>query len=122
MAFEVPGFTDGTEVAAADLSAKQFFAVALGATGWALGGANEQGIGVLQNDPISGAAATVQLDGISKAVAGAAITKGAKLMTNAAGKLVTATIGLHIVAEAKAAAGADGDVIPVIIAYQGLAP
>jgi len=45
--------------AAADLSAKQYFAVSLGATGWNLSAANGRAHGVLLNKPASGAAAQV---------------------------------------------------------------
>lgn len=49
------------------------------------------GIGILQNDPVSGAVADVAIGGISKAVAGAAITLGAALMADSSGRVITAT-------------------------------
>lgn len=121
MAFEIPGFMIGVEVAASDLSTHQFKAVKFTATGWDLAGAGEQAVGFLQNKPASGAVAEVMEDGVSKAVAGASFAKGAKLMVNASAKLVTATSTNHIVAQALAAAGAADEIVPVIAAYKGVA-
>src|SRR6185437_1312613 len=47
--------------------------------------------GVLQNDPVSGGVADVCVAGVSKVVAGAAITLGANLMSDTAGRAITAT-------------------------------
>jgi hypothetical protein len=47
--------------------------------------------GILQNAPASGQPADVGIFGVSKAVMGAAATAGADLMTNSAGRLITAT-------------------------------
>lgn len=52
--------------------------------------------GILQNSPALGDAADVCLVGISKAVGGAAITRGAALMTDSSARLVTQT-GSNIV-------------------------
>jgi hypothetical protein len=49
--------------------------------------------GVLQNKPAAAAACDVGIWGISKVVAGAAITAGAKLMTNSSGAAITWTSG-----------------------------
>ena len=122
MAFQVPDFVDGTELAAADLSAKQFFGVVLTSSGYNLGGDSAKIAGVLQNDPISGAAATVGVSGISKGVAGAAFAKGVDLALNAAGKFIAAVSGKNIVAVAKQAAGADGDVVAMLLGFKGLVP
>jgi hypothetical protein len=121
MAYEIPGFVIGTEVTAADLSAGQFRAVKFTATGWDFAGAGEQAVGILQDKPASGKVAEVVADGISKVVAGAAFAKGAKLMTNATGKLITATATNHIVAQALAAAGAADELVSAVIGYKGVA-
>jgi hypothetical protein len=47
--------------------------------------------GILQNDPLSGQAANVGWSGITKAVAGAAITAGAGLMSDTSGRVITWT-------------------------------
>jgi len=79
-------------VAAADLSAKQYYCVKVDSNGKAaLCGAAENSVGILQNDPTSGQMATVGMLGLSKAKYGASVTAGANLMTDASGKLITAT-------------------------------
>jgi hypothetical protein len=47
--------------------------------------------GVLQNDPASGAVCQIAYSGVSKVVAGASITLGANLMSDTAGRAITAT-------------------------------
>ena len=54
-------------------------------------GNTDKAIGVLQNDPLSGAVADVCIGGISKAVAGASITLGAALMSDTSGRVITQT-------------------------------
>ena len=49
------------------------------------------GVGILQNDPASGAVCDIAVAGVSKAVAGAAITLGAGLMADTSGRVITAT-------------------------------
>ena len=48
-------------------------------------------VGILQNDPASGAVCDIAVAGISKAVAGASITLGAGLMADTSGRVITAT-------------------------------
>lgn len=107
--------------AGADLSAKQYFFVAVAADGQvdpAGNGANADG--VLQNDPdAAGKMADVAIAGISKVVAGAAITRGDKVASDAAGKAKTAVSTNRVLGLALAAAGADGDVIPVLLKLAG---
>ena len=91
--------------AAADLTAKQFYAIKIDTNGLAaVAGAGEAGIGILQNNPGLGQSAAVQVDGISKARAGATIAAGAPLASNASGLLITATTGNYIIGFAKEAA------------------
>lgn len=117
MATEQMGFNIGTEVAAADLSAKQFFAMKYTSSGVNIAtAAGEPILGILQNKPVSGAVADVCTLGVCKAVAGAAITKGAKLMTDANGRVITAaTTGSTIIGWALEAAGASGDIITIAL-------
>lgn len=95
MATESPSIHDGSQTtAAADLSAKQFYAVKLSAARAvnlaSTGGENIYGI--LQNAPVSGAPADVVIFGICKAICGTAgVTAGAAVMTDTAGKLTDQT-------------------------------
>lgn len=121
MAFEIPGFTY-SRPADADHRANQFRCMVLAADGdAALAGANVRIIGILQNDPNIGEAATVQRDGISKAEAGAAFAIAALLATDATGRLVTAAGGQQVVAIALTAGGGAGQIASVLLGYQGLA-
>ena len=78
MAWQVPGFVPGGLVAAEDLSSRQFRLVRVAGDNRvelvdADGGF---AIGVLQNAPASGAAAAVEMAGVSKLVAGEALAAG----------------------------------------------
>ena len=108
--FEVAGFKAGVLKAGADLSTKQFHAVKVAADGDVeISGAGEASIGMLQNKPILNEAAEIDYDGISKAVAGAAVANaGVELMANAAGRLIVATSGNRVVAVSLTSASGDG--------------
>lgn len=103
MATEGPLTHDGSQTtAAADLSAKQFYAVKItAARAVNLASTGGEAIyGILQNKPTSGQAADVGLMGISKAIAGGTIAAGDYLMTDTSGKLITATSTNHRIAQA----------------------
>ena len=107
---------DITLLAAADFSAKQFYAVKVDNTGKAaLAGAGDWAIGILQNNPTSGEAATVRISGKSKFSADAAVAAGAKVTPSADGQVVTAVIAtdntLGVCLEATAAAGEIGSML-----------
>lgn len=104
-------------LAAADFSAKQFFAVKVDNAGKAaLGGAGDFCVGLLQDNVPSGEAAGVRVSGKSKGVAGAAITAGAKVTADANGRLVTATASTdNCLGVALSAAAALGEVIEVLV-------
>jgi hypothetical protein len=138
MAYEIP-VLDITLTAAADLSAKQYFAVAVDTNGKAaLAGAGVQAIGILQNKPIAGAAAQVRVYGISKMVAGAVVAKGAAVAADTNGKAkaaVAATVntsdagaagdpvvGSYALGIALESAAADLNVITVAILQMGAIP
>lgn len=72
--------------------------------------------GVLQNDPISGAAANVAFSGVSKVVAGASFSAGAMLMSDSAGRAITQTSTNPVVGQAIEAASAANQVITMLIA------
>lgn len=90
-------------------------------------GANDNPVGIIQNTAVLGGAVNVCVAGVSKAVAGEAINKGAKLvMAITTGRLVnapaisstwtgTSASTEHIIAIALEAAGSAGDIISVLI-------
>jgi hypothetical protein len=88
MGYEIP-LQSITLEAAADLSTKQYHAIKVDANGKAaLASAGEPAVGVLQNDPGIGQAATVMVFGVTKAIYGASVAPGNKLMVNADGQFV----------------------------------
>lgn len=88
MASQNPLDRPGGLAASADLSTKQYLFVKVDGD-YTVGVCDTDGefaIGVLQNEPGSGEAATVECAGISKVVAGEAITAGQFVGTDANGK------------------------------------
>jgi hypothetical protein len=78
-------------VAGADLRNFPFAPVRLDSTGRVvLAGANERAIGILQNKPNAGEAASVMLYGISKAVAAGTISIGSPVVAAANGRVAAA--------------------------------
>lgn len=71
--------------------------------------------GILQNTPPQGQAADVGIVGISKLVAGAAVSAGAQLMSDTSGRGITQTGSNVIGATALEAATAAGQLITVAI-------
>lgn len=88
MAFEIPGFKPGNFVAGADLSAHQYKFVTLNSSGLViLCNASSNPIGILQDKPAaSGRSAEVMCSGISKLIAGEAITLPSVIGPDANGK------------------------------------
>jgi hypothetical protein len=105
--------------AGADLSAKQYLAVQLTTTETiTVADATVRCVGILQNDPTSGQAASVCMLGISKAVTDgtSAIAAMDSLAPDANGKLVkTTSDNDETVAVALAPSTADGTIIPVFV-------
>jgi hypothetical protein len=75
--------------------------------------------GILQNTPASGQAADVGLLGVSKAVAGAAISAGALLQSDANGRVITQTGSGAVVGRAIEAATAANQVITIELLPSG---
>jgi hypothetical protein len=123
MAYEIPG-PGFTLPAAADFSTKQYHAlVANNAGRAAIAGAGVPIIGILQNAPAAiDRACTIVDRGISKGVAGAAVTRGANVMVNGSGRFITATATNYAVGTALESAGADGDVIAIHLGGSGVVP
>jgi hypothetical protein len=122
MAFEQPGFKPTGLIAAGDLSASQFKAVKISAalTVAAVAAVTDIPIGVLQNNPsAAGQAAEVMTTGISRMVAGAAITVPNSLTVDATGRAVAAVLGTdttkHVIGQAIEPAAAAGDIIAVLL-------
>jgi hypothetical protein len=122
MAFTYTG-QNVTLEAGQDLSSSQFYFVAVAADGQVdPAGAGVYAEGVLQNDPdAAGLAANVQISGITKVVAGGAVSVGDAVASNASGKAATAGSGDTVLGTALEAATADGDIIAVLFQPRGAA-
>src|SRR3989304_906499 len=97
-----------TVATAADLSAFQYNVVrgaGAGLCNVASNAADSDMIGVLQNKPESGKAASIAFAGLSKVVAGAAITAWDNLTVNGSGRAITVTSGSMCLGQAVEAAG-----------------
>lgn len=126
-------------IAGADLSANQYRFVKISAarTAALCSAAGEKAFGVLTNKPTSGQTASVAVGGVAMVKAGAAISAGDAVATDASGKAKTAvaatvdttgsnatedTDGSFVMGIAVEAAAADGDIIAVLIQPQGAIP
>lgn len=107
MAFEEKGL-DYSYQAGADLTNQQFRAMAMNANGQAVvAGAAAQSIGVLQNNPPNGGAATVRQNGATKmVVGGVAIAINARIGVDAAGAARAAAAGDAVIGRARTAGAA----------------
>ena len=121
MAVESVMLRDSTTIAAANYynpgsalsgpnGSGQYLAVGLSAsadrTSLLASSAGQAIYGILQNSPAQGDSCDVCIVGCSKAVAGAAVTRGDQLAVDTSGRLVTATSGKVIVGQAMESAGA----------------
>lgn len=120
MAYEISQAVKITLVAAADLSAKQYYFVKLDNTGKAAlcSGATDKPIGILQNAPVSGAEAEIVVAGGSKVIAGGTLDEGNSVGTDGNGKAVALTQGTdttkYIVGQVLSA-GASNEIVTVVI-------
>ncbi len=121
MAWELPGFKLPGKRAAADLSALQFRFVVDNASGFIAQSTTIGGVvvGVLQNKPGNNEAAEVMVTGVSKVVAGAAITEGTAVTSDAVGRAAVPAAGNYRVGIALSSAAAAGEVIPVLLLHMG---
>ena len=104
--------------AGADLSSSQYHFVELTSTGATVTNASgELPIGVLQNDPDAvGKAAEVAYAGVTKVVAGGALTRAdRKVMTDAQGRAVNWVTGNHCAGVWLEAASAAGEIVPMLL-------
>lgn len=113
--------TNITLEAGADLSSSQYLFVDVNSSGKAVvAGNGGNAVGVLQNNPASGAASTVQTAGIAKVIASGSITAGARVASDAAGKAKTAASTNHVLGRALEE-GAANRVISVLLMKDGIA-
>ena len=111
-----------TLLAGADLSAAQFRFVKTNSSGYAvLAGAGEMANGAVQNDPEMEQAAVVDISGVTKVEAAAAINPGALVASNGDGKAVTATAEDYALGTALET-GADGRIISILFQPSGVVP
>lgn len=115
MSYETALKTIDTQVAGADLSAKQYYIVKTDSAGAVvLAGDGEVASGVLQNKPTSGQAASYAVDGVSKVVVSGAITAGGLVMSDSNGKGTAHTgSGKNAFGRALETSTTDGDIIAV---------
>ncbi|TXH50754.1 MAG: DUF2190 family protein [Desulfurellales bacterium] len=110
-----------TVEAGQDLSAKQYFFMSVASDGQIdPTGDGALADGVLQNTPdAAGKAATLAISGVSRVKAGAGVTKGDLVASDASGKVVTAATNDQILGKALATASGDGSIIPVLLKLSG---
>ena len=110
----------GGLTAAADYSSSQYLAVDISTTTVVLASvAGQKVAGFLQNNPVSGATANVQLSGICKAKYGGTIAAGDDIVISSAGKALSAGNLTGYVIGRAITAGVDGDVGSVLITHKG---
>lgn len=111
-----------TMEAGQDLSSHQYKFVTIASDGQIdPTGAGLAADGVLQDDPAAaGRAGLVMTLGTTKVVAGAAVTRGAKVTSDSTGRAVTATTGNFICGRAITTAGAAGELMEVELIPGGI--
>ena len=108
--------------AAADLSAKQYYAVVVDTSGnAAVAGTGDRACGILQNAPAhAGRAASIAYGGVTKAVCGGAITIGDPVAVDSTGKIVAETTGDAWTVGIALETGASGTIISMLLQPSGL--
>lgn len=121
MAYE-NSLTSITLTAGANLASSQYFWVKLNTSGQVVvAGDGDYAIGILQNSPASGEAATVAVAGVSKLKVGTvAVVAGDEAASDSAGKAATAATG-DIINGAILESGSAADIVSVLINQRGAA-
>jgi hypothetical protein len=118
-AYEVaPGQDIGTLTAENDLSEKQYYCVEVTGDNQVdvCDNVADRPIGILQNKPVAGEAATVRVQGVSKAVAGGAIAAGSTCGPDSDGQVIAVTADAKtVIGIALNGAGAAGDVFSLLV-------
>lgn len=114
------GLETRTYLAAADLSAKQYFIVNANSSDRInIAGAGGQAVGVLQDDPAAaGRAACVAVSGVSKVVAGGTCTAGSFAASDSAGKAVNAASGDIAIGKFRSGTSTAGDIVSMEVMPQ----
>lgn len=123
MATEQPVFMEGSCAAGVDLRTHQYKAVKLTAasTVGLTTVAGEPFLGVLQDTPNTGEPANVMILGKTKAIGGAAVAAGVRVMTNNAGQIITAaTTGSTCCGWSVEACAALGNKFTIILTPAGI--
>lgn len=108
-------------IANGDQSGNQYKFMAKGSSGIALNTTSGgQCVGVLQDKPTDTHVGAVAIKGVTKVVAGAAVADGADVMSDTAGRAITATgTGAYVQGQALEAATAAGQIIAMLIRPSG---
>lgn len=123
MGFEIPGFRLGTQVAADDLTGGRFGVIGTAGTIAAVESAGARADGVIVDAVEQGEAVTLGTSGVEKVVAGDAITDCGPVTSDDQGRAITiSTEGHSINGIALETASAAGEVIAVLVGYQGVVP
>ncbi len=106
--------------AAADLRLKRYHVMRQSAAGTTNQASNpgagpDAVIGILQNNPNSGQAATIGYFGETKAVAGGSVTLGVDVTANTSGRVTAAVSGDYMIGMALEAAANDGENIRILL-------
>jgi len=119
LTYEQPEFALSIVTAASFASAQYRFAK-LDASGKVIvGTAGASSIGVVQNKPILGEVAEIVTAGVSKIVAGGAISAGASVTSDSTGRAVTVGGSDSISGYALTASQGAGELIPILLAVTG---
>lgn len=117
MAYEIPGKSISLE-ASTDLSAYQFHFVTTDANGQAALPANGASVlGVLQNKPTAGEAASIVIDGVSKVIAaGSTVSAGDLVQASSVGRAIALGAGGYAVGRVLyGSSGSTGRVLTVAL-------
>ena len=127
MAYHGTGINDSATIvakAAADITDGAFKAVKLTAAGISIAGAGDVAAGILipeTESPKAGEDVTVQVKDIGYVMVGAAVAPGDLLASDANGKLIKATSGKFVIAQALEAAAEADRVITAQVCKAGYA-
>jgi len=104
----------------ADYTADQYTFMKINSAGRAeQAGVADKADGVLQNKPnLQDRPANIAISGVTKMVAGAAVALGANVSPDANGEAITSVTGATVAGRALEAAGAQGDIIAVLLNVQ----
>ena len=114
--FRIPEAFTYARNAGADLSSNLYYAAHIDTDGdVVLAGAGEHCIGAIIEGAVADNPVTVQFGGVAKMIAGAAVAAGARVASDANGKVVAATSGDFVIGTALEAAGDANEIIPIAL-------